>query len=139
MRTSASILCRMRPCPPGPDAVDDRGNGKALAWHSHRIKAVRSPLCKAGGREASRPAPKARSAAHLQERQHSAAERGTRDRVRPAGALDARRLRRPASGIVTRMGGDARALDDNGSSRLSGSGRYAPRARPEGDAPGNVH
>ena len=54
MRTSASILCRMRPCPPGPDAVDGRGNGKALAWHSHRIKAVRSPLCKAGGRRAGR-------------------------------------------------------------------------------------
>jgi hypothetical protein len=34
-----------------------------------------------------RPAPKARNAAHLQERQHSAAEGGTRDRVRPAGAL----------------------------------------------------
>jgi hypothetical protein len=34
-----------------------------------------------------RPAPKARNAAHPQERQHSAAEGGTRDRVRPAGAL----------------------------------------------------
>jgi len=34
-----------------------------------------------------RPAPKARIAAHPQERQHSAAEGGTRDRVRPAGAL----------------------------------------------------
>ncbi len=43
-----------------------------------------------------RPAPKARSAAHPQERQHSAAEGGTRDRVRPAGALRMRRLRRPA-------------------------------------------
>jgi hypothetical protein len=53
------------------------------------------------------PAPKARSAAHPQERQHSAAEGGTRDRVRPAGALRMRRLRRPASGAVTRMGGDA--------------------------------
>jgi hypothetical protein len=41
-----------------------------------------------------RPAPKARSAAHPQERQHSAAEGGTRDRVRPAGALHTRRLRR---------------------------------------------
>ena len=48
-----------------------------------------------------RPAPKARSAAHPQERQHSAAEGGTRDRVRPAGALRERRVRRPASGIVT--------------------------------------
>ena len=95
MRTSV-ILCRLRPCPPGPDAVDDRGNGKALAWHSHRIKAARSPLCKAGGRDASRPAPKARSAAHPQERQHSAAEGGTRDRVRPAGALGMRRLRQSA-------------------------------------------
>jgi hypothetical protein len=34
-----------------------------------------------------RPAPKARNAAHPQERQHSAAEGGTRDRVRPAGGL----------------------------------------------------
>jgi hypothetical protein len=34
-----------------------------------------------------RPAPKARNAAHPQERQHSAAEGGTRDRVRPAEAL----------------------------------------------------
>jgi hypothetical protein len=33
------------------------------------------------------PAPKARIAAHPQERQHSATEGGTRDRVRPAGAL----------------------------------------------------
>jgi hypothetical protein len=45
-----------------------------------------------------RPAPKARNAAHPQERQHSAAEGGTRDRVRPAGALDMRRLRRPRQG-----------------------------------------
>jgi hypothetical protein len=38
-----------------------------------------------------RPAPKARNAAHPQERQDSGAEGGTRDRVRPAGALDMRR------------------------------------------------
>jgi hypothetical protein len=56
-----------------------------------------------------RPAPKARIAAHPQERQYSAAEGGTRDRVRPAGALRMRCLRLPASGIVTRMGGDAGA------------------------------
>ena len=31
------------------------------------------------------------------------------------------------------MGGDARARDDNKIDRLSGSGRYAPRARPEGE------
>jgi hypothetical protein len=31
-----------------------------------------------------RPAPEARNAAHPQERQHSAAAGGTRDRVRPA-------------------------------------------------------
>ena len=34
-----------------------------------------------------RLAPKARSAAHPKERQHSAAEGGTRDRVRMAGVL----------------------------------------------------
>ena len=34
-----------------------------------------------------RPAPEARNATHPQERQHSAAEGGTRDRVRPAEAL----------------------------------------------------
>src|SRR5258708_28338662 len=39
--------------------------------------------------------------------QHSAAEGGTRDRVRPAGVRHMRRLRRATSGIVTRMGGDA--------------------------------
>ena len=49
-------------------------------------------------------------------------------------ALCLRRLRRTTSGIVTRMGGDARARDDSKIDRLSGSGRYAPRARPEGDA-----
>ena len=42
---------------------------------------------RAGSAVELRPAPKARSAAHPQERQHSAAEGGTRDRVRPAGAL----------------------------------------------------
>ena len=45
-----------------------------------------------------RPTPKARNAAHPQERQHSAAEGGTRDRVRPAGALHMRRLCRPRQG-----------------------------------------
>ena len=49
---------------------------------------------RAGSAVELRPAPKARSAAHPQERQHSAAEGGTRDRVRPAGALHARRSRR---------------------------------------------
>ena len=48
---------------------------------------------RAGSAVELRPAPKARSAAHPQERQHSAAEGGTRDRVRPAGALHTRRLR----------------------------------------------
>jgi hypothetical protein len=57
---------------------------------------------RAGSAVELRPAPKARSAAHPQERQHSAAEGGTRDRVRPAAALRERRARRPASGIVTR-------------------------------------
>jgi hypothetical protein len=42
---------------------------------------------RAGSAVELRPAPKARSAAHPQERQHSAAEGGTRDRVRPAGTL----------------------------------------------------
>ena len=58
-------------------------------------KAARSPLFEAGGkrRRAARPAPQARDAAHPQERQHSAAEGGTRDRVRPAGALHMRHLR----------------------------------------------
>jgi hypothetical protein len=115
-------------------------NRKAGSLHpeKRRLPGARSAK-RAGSAVELRPAPKARNAAHPQERQHSAAAGGTRDRVRPAGALRARRLRRPASGIVTRMGGDARALDDNGSSWLSGSGRNAPRARPEGDAPGNVH
>jgi hypothetical protein len=42
---------------------------------------------RAGSAVELRPAPKARNAAHPQERQHSAAEGGTRDRVRPAEAL----------------------------------------------------
>jgi len=42
---------------------------------------------RAGSAVELRPAPNARIAAHPQERQHSAAEGGTRDRVRPAGAL----------------------------------------------------
>jgi hypothetical protein len=44
------------------------------------MKAARSPLCEAAGRVVElRPAPKARSPAHPQERQHSAAVGGTRD------------------------------------------------------------
>jgi hypothetical protein len=49
---------------------------------------------RAGSAVELRPAPKARNAAHPQERQHSAAEGGTRDRVRPAGALRERRVAR---------------------------------------------
>jgi hypothetical protein len=58
---------------------------------------------RAGSAVELRPAPKARSAAHPQERQHSAAEGGTRDRVCPAGALHARRSRRLASAGVIRF------------------------------------
>jgi hypothetical protein len=89
---------------------------------------------RAGSAVELRPAPKARSAAHPQERQHSAAEGGTRDRVRPAGALHMRHLRHalrqgPSPGWAeTRM----EMVAYGGSVR--GSGRHAPRARPEGDA-----
>jgi hypothetical protein len=81
-----------------------------------------------------RVAPKARDAAHPQERQHSAAEGGTRgtERDRPE-ALSLRRLRRIISGIVTRTGGDAR--EDHGRSLsevIALIGRHAPRARPRG-------
>jgi hypothetical protein len=58
-----------------------------------------------------RPAPKARNAARPQERQHSAAEGGTRDRVRPDRSSHARRLR-PPSGIVTRPAQTRLARDD---------------------------
>ncbi len=51
-----------------------------------KMKAARSPLFGAGGKRRRTPAG-ARLAAHPQERQHSAAAGGTRDRVRPAGAL----------------------------------------------------
>jgi hypothetical protein len=44
-------------------------------------------LKRAGSAVELRPAPKARNPAHPQERQHSAAAGGTRDRVRRAGAL----------------------------------------------------
>jgi hypothetical protein len=66
---------------------------------------------RAGSADELRPAPKAHNAAHPQERQHSAAEGGTRDRVRPAGALHARR---PASGIVTRRAETRLARHDGG-------------------------
>jgi hypothetical protein len=58
-------------------------------------------LKRAGSAVGLRPAPKARSAAHPQERQHSAAEGGTRDRVRPAGALICGACAAITSGIVT--------------------------------------
>jgi hypothetical protein len=49
------------------------------------MEAARSPFCEAGGRRRGAPAAlKARNATHRQERQHSAAEGRTRDRVRPA-------------------------------------------------------
>jgi hypothetical protein len=63
-----------------------------------------------------RPAPKARNAAHPQERQHSAAEGGTRDRVRPGGALHMRSLCRSTSGIVTRHGRRRAGRSDHGRS-----------------------
>jgi hypothetical protein len=44
-------------------------------------------------------------------------------------------LRRPASGVVIRMGGDAGGIGGQLRRELRGSGRDAPRARPEGDAP----
>jgi hypothetical protein len=53
---------------------------------------------RAGSAVELRPAPKARSAAYPWERQHSAAEGGTRDRVRPAGVLCERRVRRLRQG-----------------------------------------
>jgi hypothetical protein len=43
-----------------------------------------------------------------------------------------RRSRRPASEIVTRKGGDAACSWCSEKQRLRGSGREAPRARPEG-------
>jgi hypothetical protein len=70
-----------------------------------KMKAARSPLFEAGGKRRRAPAgAKARFAAHPQERQHSAAEGGTRDRVRPAGSLRRGAYAARASGIVTRMG-----------------------------------
>jgi hypothetical protein len=54
---------------------------------------------RAGSAVELRPARKARIAAHPQERQHSAAEGGTRDRVRPAGVF-----RERARGAAPRTG-----------------------------------
>jgi hypothetical protein len=62
---------------------------------------------RAGSADELRPAPKARNAAHPQERQHSAAEGGTRDRVRPAGVLHARRFAPPRVRDRHPTGGDA--------------------------------
>jgi len=90
---------------------------------------------KRAGRAAEfRPAPKARSAAHPQERQHSAAEGGTRDRVRPAGTLRMRRLRRLRQGPSPEWAETRLEMVANYRGSVRGSGRHAPRARPEGDA-----
>jgi hypothetical protein len=61
--------------------------GASLALAKRRLPGARS-VKRAGRAVELRPAPKARNAAHPQERQHSAAEGGTRDRVRRAGALE---------------------------------------------------
>ena len=81
-----------------------------------------------------RPAPKARNAAHPQERQHSAAEGGTRDRVRPAGAL---RCGATPPRVRDRHPLRRRELLVMGPqlSPEAHSGRNAPRARPEGRRP----
>jgi hypothetical protein len=104
--------------------------------NSAEMKAARSPHFEAGGkRRRGSPGPKARNAAHPQERQHRAAAGGTRDRVRPArSSLNAAatphdvrdrhpdgRRRAGIMAVVCRR-------------RLRGSGRHAPKARPEGDA-----
>jgi hypothetical protein len=54
------------------------------------MKAARSPPFEAGGKRRRAPAgAEGALAAHPQERQHSAAEGGTRERVRPAPKLSA--------------------------------------------------
>jgi hypothetical protein len=81
-----------------------------------------------------RPAPKARNAAHPQERQHSAAGGGTRDRVRPDGALSVRR-QPPRQGSLPEWAETrpryAGQLNDF-AERLRAR---APRARPERATP----
>jgi hypothetical protein len=90
---------------------------------------------RAGSAVELRPAPKVRSAAHPQERQHSAAEGGTRDRVR-SGRSSPCAARAPPCVRDRYPNGRRRSLPDGGTRvRLSGSGRQAPRARSEGDAP----
>ena len=81
-----------------------------------------------------RPAPEARNAARPQERQHSAAEGGTRDRVRPAGALNLLRQCRERQGSLPEW---AETRWNSGPVNKLGEavpGAHAPRARPEGDA-----
>jgi hypothetical protein len=83
----------------------DGSNVGNVAPRLGKMKAARSPLFEAGGKRRRAPAgAKARFTAHPQERQHSAAEGGTRDRVRPAGSLRRGAYAARASGIVTRMG-----------------------------------
>ena len=69
-----------------PDEQIGRLRGSNFPFAKRRLPGARSSK-RAGSAVGLRPAPKARSAAHPQERQHSAAEGGTRDRVRPAGTL----------------------------------------------------
>jgi hypothetical protein len=75
------------------------GDEKVRASRSEKWRLQGARSVKRAGRAVElRPAPKARYAAHPQERQHGAAEGGTRDRVRPAGALNLRRQRRKRQG-----------------------------------------
>ena len=89
---------------------------------------------RAGSAVELRPAPKARNAAHPQERQHSAAEGGTRDRVRPAGALRCGACAAQRQGSSPEWAETPAGLVSEASEGVRGSGRHAPRARPEGDA-----
>jgi hypothetical protein len=82
-----------------------------------------------------RPAPKVRNAAHPQERQHSAAIGGTRDRVRPARSSPLCACASPREGSSPEWAETrGEIMAEFFGRRLRGSGRHAPRARPEGDA-----
>jgi hypothetical protein len=79
-------------------------------------------LRRAGRAVKLRPAPKARNAAHPQERQHSAARRRDAGPSAPGRSSPHAALTPPASGVVTRTVETRVARDDSRGDRLSDSG-----------------
>jgi hypothetical protein len=109
---------------------NDRLSIASSRVNSAEMKAARSPHFEAGGkrRRASAGAEGAHRGAPARSVSMAPPQPGRGIECDRSEALCLQRLRRTTSGIVTRMGGDARTRDDNKTDRLSGSGRSAARA-----------